>query len=808
MTDTILPHALPGALQGRDGIKILSLDCFDTLLWRDSQAPHDLFGALPAVTVPQRRRAEMRARLAAELRRRRNEVTIDEIYRELLPSADAATRAAAIQHELDAEAAHCYAFRPAVELMREAKRTGRKIIIVSDTYLDAGQLRTLIARAAGDDVAALIDTVFCSSAFGRAKAQGLYGEVLKKLNVAPHEILHIGDNANADVAGVAPFGVATLHLVQFTDATEQRLRMEAAVNTILHPASAGVIATHQPHRPVLAANEPQIDDAAEAFGFGVLGPVFHAFERWLTDEAAAIEAARGGRVHWLFLMRDGRLPMMVHAASGHAAPGHAVEISRFTATAASFVDEEAVLHYLQYETRTDPRVMASQLLIPPAEAAEMLKAIPAGLAGETLVRAAAREMCEPARVRRVVKASAAFAERLVAHVRAACDPQPGDTLMLIDLGYNGTVQNEVDALLRRALKVEVAGRYLLLREHVNTGLDKRGMIDGRHYDAHALEALCGNVAVVEQMCTTDQGSVIDYAADGTPVRRANTIRPRQTAVRAQVQAGVVRFCRAAEASFVRANHPDAAMLWRRGAAAAMARLMFLPAGPELAVLDAFEHDVNLGVDEKVKLFDRDVARQALRQRGLFYMKSSDRMYLPAELDGEGMSAKLSLLTQRRFGLPFKYADFIDRSVALPVIVADGKNATTGTVDATATHDGYFLAPIPIGDCRYSVGLQFGQLYDWLQIDSVAFMSVEAFLSEKHQMDESQRPAAPSLEGMVQVAPHLFQCQDEYAFMMVPPPPRIDDQPMMLAVVFRPIAARQPAAPATTAPAQTHSGVSA
>ena len=54
-------------------------------------------------------------------------------------------------------------------------------------------------------------------------------------------------------------------------------------------------------------------------------------------------------------------------------------------------------------------------------------------------------------------------------------------------------------------------------------------------------------------------------------------------------------------------------------------------------------------------------------------------------------------------------------------------------------------------------------------------------------------ASPSLEGMQQVAPHLFRCADEFSFMMVPPPPREDDRPMMLALVFRPIANREIAA---------------
>ncbi|MGC6766834.1 hypothetical protein, partial [Escherichia coli] len=81
MTDYILPHALPSALDGREGIKLLSLDCFDTLLWRDSHAPRDIFDALGNATVLQRQWSEMRARTAALVKHKRNEVTIAEIYR-------------------------------------------------------------------------------------------------------------------------------------------------------------------------------------------------------------------------------------------------------------------------------------------------------------------------------------------------------------------------------------------------------------------------------------------------------------------------------------------------------------------------------------------------------------------------------------------------------------------------------------------------------------------------------------------------------------------------------------------------------
>ena len=158
-----MPHELPQVLDRYAGLKVLSLDCFDTLLWRDCHAPVDLFAALPGISTMQRTAGESRARVLARATRDARDVPIDAIYAEVMPQADARTRAAAVAAELAAEARHCHAFAPTVALMHEARRRGLKVIIVSDTYLDQRQLLHLITAAAGDDVAALIDRVFCSS---------------------------------------------------------------------------------------------------------------------------------------------------------------------------------------------------------------------------------------------------------------------------------------------------------------------------------------------------------------------------------------------------------------------------------------------------------------------------------------------------------------------------------------------------------------------------------------------------------------------------------------------------------------------
>jgi hypothetical protein len=362
--------------------------------------------------------------------------------------------------------------------------------------------------------------------------------------------------------------------------------------------------------------------------------------------------------------------------------------------------------------------------------------------------------------------------------------------MLVDLGYNGTVQNHVDELLQKELSVHVAGRYLLLREQDRPGLDKRGFIGLDHYDALSLEAMCANVALLEQVCTTTTGSVIDYCANGTPIRRANDIKASQSATRNAIQAGCLRFIEAQRGAVIRADSANDIALWRKGVAAVLGRIMYLPFAEELAVVERFQHDVNLGTDRTVALFDPKVAERGLRQRGLFYLNGSERMYLPAELQGQGFTPKLALLANRRFGLPFAFGDFTDGTISLPIVYADAETITQQRVEARATHDGYYLAAIPIGDCRFSVALQFGAEYEYVQVDSVAAVPVTEFLDRRIRIDDPQIPLAPGLDAMEQVAPHLFHCTEENGFMMVTPPERVDDTPMLVAVVFRPIAPRR------------------
>ena len=127
-----------------DGVTTLSLDCFDTLLWRTVNAPRDVFAALdlPGGGVEPRSWGELGAyRVAAN--RGTPRVTLHDIYRHMLPRASDAEIEQRVTTELKLEAQHCFAFAPTVELMRRAKARGLEVVIVSDMYLSHAQLCAL-----------------------------------------------------------------------------------------------------------------------------------------------------------------------------------------------------------------------------------------------------------------------------------------------------------------------------------------------------------------------------------------------------------------------------------------------------------------------------------------------------------------------------------------------------------------------------------------------------------------------------------------------------------------------------------------
>ena len=771
------------------GVITLSLDCFDTLIWRAVQAPRDVFCAidLPGGGVELRMWAEKAAHRILLNKHGRGELALADIYRRMAPAAAEDAVAAMVAHELAAEAEHCFAFAPTVALMRAAKARGLMVVIVSDMYLHEPQLRALIANVAGEDVLALADHVLVSADHGCGKGYGLFDIVLERIGARPHEVLHVGDNRAADFEAPAAMGMHAAHFLQFDAATEQQLRLEAGVATIVDSAVRVSRPVHQFHRAALSLRNS--DDPLDRLGHDVLGPAMHAFALWLKEEADALAARYGRPVKPLFLMRDGYLPLKCYEALFPDLGAVPVELSRVAAARAGLTDHAALEAYLHdWIDRVPPVSLVRTLMLQPQEVAAALKH-----PDEARQRAAlAKAVLSPDLSRRILARAAAFAAKLEAHFRAV-GVDDGDTVMLIDLGYNGTAQNLVTPMLSERMGLTIAGRYLCLREDRLSGLDKAGLFDVRLFDTRTLNGMTTCVGMVEQLCNVGLGSTIDYVADGSPVREAPELGARQNAARERVQAACLAYVRDAGRGVHRAPASASLKAQARAAASVLMRMMFLPSAAEVALFATFDHDVNLGTRQTVKMLDQADAAEGLRRQGVAYVNNVARMNVPAEIRRHGLPLNLTLLNSMRFALDLRTSDFETDGIDLAVILADATDQMVAELRATPTADGYYRLLVPIGAGRFTAAIPLGRACEHVQIAEMRFERIDDLDAGR---GDRSIAAVALYDAMTTLAPDLYAAQPNG--LVIVPPPAATSENIVLSLIFRPIRWREQRATAARA----------
>src|ERR1700722_7920359 len=197
-------------------IRLLSLDIFDTTVWRTFPAPADLFFALGARLIEggllysstsaasfamERREAEQSARLRRISDR---EVTLDEIYQAFPTGLLRAGNSTAdlIRAELELERQSTFHDPAIVELIDYAASKGIPAAFVSDTYFEEDHLRAILPRTP--------HLIVNSCRYRQPKALGLHAEVLRRTGWKANEILHIGDDRRADFEAPRELGMAAI----------------------------------------------------------------------------------------------------------------------------------------------------------------------------------------------------------------------------------------------------------------------------------------------------------------------------------------------------------------------------------------------------------------------------------------------------------------------------------------------------------------------------------------------------------------------------------------------------------------------
>lgn len=582
---------------------LLSLDVFDTLVWRRVPAPPDVHfltarsllanGRLHDSSSPE---SFSRERMGAEERARRKrppgEVTLAEIYDEFpIGYLRGSTREDAVTAEIEAECSVVRLDAEMAALLAHARDRGLKTAIVSDTYFERDQ----IARLLPPEILATIDHVILSCEHRVSKYLGLHRVLLEATGVAPERVLHVGDNYDADVEGPAALGLERYWYRKFPQAYEEMMRAElplsASRRSALFAAGDDCGMTALRSRALARHTDPY-----EQWGAAILGPVVNGFCDWVTEkcDALAIDTV-------LCLMREGRIFKLLLDTRGSGLVTRELFVSRYAALKASIYDgtEDEIKRFVFRPTPQPAARLLEQIGLAQAGIAEASRAEP--LEPREALALIKRIARDPS-LRKLVSASSATARgRFLAHLRRLVDPRPRRSVAFVDLGYKGTIQECVQLIMNReGFGMTTHGLYLVTGGDVHTTQSRGAIVEGwlaeNGQPTSMAHTFMRSPEIVEQSLMAPCGTTLGHDAAGEPILDQIRIPPGQQEQIEKIQTGLLSF------ADLWVRHGGGRQDGCRPSAARMkpwyqeicARMVARPSATELDLFGEWQHDENFG----------------------------------------------------------------------------------------------------------------------------------------------------------------------------------------------------------------------
>ncbi len=775
-----------------DKIKILSLDCFDTLIWRLTATPEDVFYNLAqrplfrkrGITARERYKAEESARNKMYVQYGNSEVTLKQIYELSFTSLNEKEINELCEEEISAEIETSYVFPSVIELIQNAHSHGLKIIVVSNTYFKEKQLRKLLSSVMPNDVYKLIDNVFCSCEFKVSKAQGLYQRIVETLAVPAESILHMGDHFLLDLEFPKLVGIQALQLIQHNELIAEILRLQAVAALIGIPDIRRSRALASPYKGIYGLTNIPTENPENIVGYISLGQIIYPFARFILEEIEELKR-EGKKVKVLFVMRDSFLVASACDVLAEKKVGTLLQCSRFTSFAPSFYNKDDIVNYLSGNLN-DWRIQdhCRQFHFTEEMINEILDAVKNAANPD-------KEFCDIILQKKytdyIIEKSAEFRSRLVKYLKKETDIKSGDTVVFVDVGYQGTTQRLLTQILTDELKVkEVTGRYLVLLDLPEWQNTKRGLIDASWCDAQSLNLLNRDIYIIEELCSSGGNSVINYDEDGNPQYLISSLNPEQRNKIGLVQNACLGFVRDAKEFFSNLSIPM--QMLKDIAFSELVRSIFLRTINENSYLSSFENEANKFTNIKMPIFQNaGVDTNIVRRTGLWLEKRS-ALSLRRDVDIQDM---LTIMLRRKFNFQLLRSDFSLRREIIQVELSQGEELSKGYFPAVPTHDGFFALTftltIQAEIQRIRIKLCFGQVFEWMQIESAELIDANWFLNEREiQHSESVRDNLLFNE-MEEKSKNLFHCKAYDSSILLDVTPSQNNS--VFRIAFRPIARR-------------------
>jgi FMN phosphatase YigB (HAD superfamily) len=607
-----------------------SFDVFDTFLLRACTTSEGVFeraferssvGRLhpkAGVSYVQHRiHAEARARQAKKDKTGSSEVTIDEIYA-LFPFRLFGIERSALRDlaeaEFQAELDLCRVNGEIMRLYQESQRNGLRVGFISDTYWNTQQLAALLRNRHPDLV---WDFLYASCDHGTGKSDKLFARYLAEQRVHPSRALHIGDNPHADIKIARQHGIRTRFYPQATRALAARMQRESSVFELFCPNEPSRLDHgYRTLRRIVAA---QAAEKSAAFHCGVtmLGPAMAAFDVFVESRVARLRQS-GAKVAVGFLGRDGFLSYRIWRELRQD-PASYLEINRRVSRIGSATIVE-LFEKMPPDTGLDAAIFERVVKVLPPSVAAFFDRFPDRMATAKQLSEALPGLMDDDQITQI---AAAMRTSLLAYLRHQIPDFDGCTdLVLVDVGYSGSTQKAMRRIFdHEGISIRLHGAYLLT---VDGNFDTiapddtaEGFISDLIVTPHVKKLIGRNIALLEQMCNSAEGSVREYRGSEV-IREIDPRPPEQFAQFAEIQSGALAFAR--QAREFAARHllqPFATQgVAARWTAAILGRLLLLPDDEELTMFGSLKHDINLGGDTLVPLVDANAMKNLEIARGL------------------------------------------------------------------------------------------------------------------------------------------------------------------------------------------------
>ena len=619
------------------GAQALTLDVFDTLLWRMVPEPTHAFlvlgrrladaGLLPAGVSPGefarlRVLAEHKARDHSHTVRGTYEARLDEIWQILLPALPGAGSVGdLLDVELAVERDLCRADLAVVELAEMAMtKLGLPVYLISDTYLSATQLERVLARP---ELAGIPFTqIFTSSDAGVCKSDGLFQHMLAASGLQPSRVVHLGDNPVADVASAREQGLVAIHYPKYSGSLKETVELEGLlgepgddtpIDLVDGDYGMTALRARTLHRADAAAVPPGLRRYWEA-GATVFGPVFTGFADWV------VERARDHGVdHVYCLMREGEFLARLIAEPGEIGGVTASTLwaSRQVCALANVFEgsPEELRGFLVRRHAPSVGQLLRQLGVALDDVAGISSLADRRLDVPGLLEDTLEALCSDERIRsEIVLTATRLRERYVRYLDSQL-PEQG-RIVLVDLGWGGTIQSLLTKLLASTGRdLEIVGLYLATNAgvavHRLAGLRIEGYAASGGEPARSANQLMRSPEVLEQLCMPDIGSLVSFDEAGKPVLSIDRTSRTQVAQRVAVQDGILAFqrewlrYRRSETTMPSLSAPGA----RSAALRILTRFVSRPTGAEASAFGAWAHDDNFGSDSTEGLLPPELVRR-------------------------------------------------------------------------------------------------------------------------------------------------------------------------------------------------------